>query len=395
MALNITKIIEEKYKNYKLSQDKETAEEEVKNLAGMVAMLYATAGIDSITEIEEGIIKKIYTEIITKAQQLEIDINIINIAEQNVSAIVDKKNLSLSEALRYILAYKDYKKSDFLSKLEMSIEAIIKADGVLTKEEELFQERFTLFIKKGKSSLSEIEQAEENDVIPNNYYIQGVTSKLNFAQHPSTQIISPNDNNFKNINSLAPNKFYIIHPIDSNMLFSISDIAKINDFIIDEFRSLACALGAKKFTFEQSIISEESEDKSVFFSGKFSSTTGQNGEVNSNYKSETNNNSKNIIKKTAEFIGGEKESKDKVLNSLLWLKHSYSSKKLIEQVYSSNCPKLFEDYIDLESYLEENTNFDFDGSVKVAAINDSKIESKLKSKMNTMKKMKQHIILEF
>ena len=57
MALQLSKLIEEKYNNYKLTQDKEATELEIKNLSGMVAVLYAVSSIDSIDETEEGIIK--------------------------------------------------------------------------------------------------------------------------------------------------------------------------------------------------------------------------------------------------------------------------------------------------------------------------------------------------
>ncbi len=395
MALQLSKLIEEKYNNYKLTQDKEATELEIKNLSGMVAVLYAVSSIDSIDETEEGIIKHIYTEILQKAKNLNIDSDLIDRTEKNITSLVSKRDISLSEALRYVIAYKHYKKGNFLSTLEMSIEAIVEADGELSKSEELFLKRFDLFIKKGKDAIADIEQAENADIIPENYYLQGSTTTSNFIQHPSTQLLKQSDNKFKNISSLTPNKFYIIHPMDSNMLLPVDDVTKINDFIIDELRSLACSLGAKKFSYEQSIVSEETEDKSLFFSGKFSSSTGQSGDIESDYKSDTKANNKNLIKKTAEFSGGQKEDKEKVLSSLLWLRNNHSTEKLIEQVYSPNSPILLEDDIYLESYLEENTNLDFKGSMKVAGLNNAETKNKLEIKMNTMKKIKQHIIIEF
>jgi hypothetical protein len=394
MALQLSKLIEDKYNDFKLQQDKEATELELRNLSGMVAVLYAVSGIDNINEIEEGIIKQIYQTIIDKAIELDIDNTLIDRVKHNITNIIEKRNIKLSEALRYVIAYKDYQKGNFLSSLEFSIESIIEADGELTKEEEQFLERFKIFLKKGKDAIQEIEQAENDDIVPENYYIQSSTNNTSIINHPSTKLLKQNDNLFKNIANLTANKFYIIHPMDSNILLAVDDIVKIDEFIIDEFRSLACSLGAKKFVYTQSIIENQKEDTFVFLKSKFSSAS-QSGEIESSNKSDKENKSTNEISKTAEFSSGEKEDRHVVENNLLWLKNNYSIKQLLDQVYSKNSITKFEDDIYLEIFVKDNGNFDFNGNIKVAAINNAEAKLTMESKINNLKKTKQHILIEF
>jgi|GEM_PF-5747717 len=377
----------------------------IEYLPFFIATMFSIANVDGIHKTEEKVIAEFLKEFEIEVKSLncnELDNTLNKIKEPLLEIENNKNTIMFSEAIKYFpYLEKEDLDDDIKKTLNNILITIINADSITTQEEDKIAEHIKLFIKKGKRALPEIKKSEQELLLKKYYLIENDKNFTPKELLPNTEIITRDNLNFLNIQSLDSNAFYIEHPMIKNILWSPLNISQLEDLILDEWVMISEMLGAKSIK----IMTEEN------FSQNKSNIYETNAELSSEYKSyqgeikgNTNSSKENSItnKKTRKyertFETGNKEPKEKVSNELVWLKNNSLLKGLIKSRYSKNPSSSFSDMISGENYLSENHEFSYEATLKariaILEFNGEFISNK-SQKQNTFRSFKRHLDIEF
>lgn len=376
---------EDEYKRGQTEKNKEI-KNSIETLPFFIATSYSMANIDGeISNEEQQIITKYKNNIIKlmPKDEEEKQRKILSEIENN------KCYIKLSEAILYI--NEDYEK--FAQKqIEESIKKIIWADGKKDDREEELLKRINIFIRNGRESIKEIKELENNDLLPN-YYL---TNNENFkTKISSTQLITPDSQKFNNIKELQNNNYYVVHPMNDNTLFDIKDIDNIETLIISEWHSLANKLGAKSFSCTVEIEESSTENNDQEINTNINSIYGSSG-VEQNSSSLKNDYESKFTQFNYESKGAKcTQSKEELLNNMLWLKNNTLAVNLVDAMTSTNSHTKFEIESSLKKFNDSNKQFNLTAHLSLLEKIDSKLKVDIEKNITTKSHYKQKIIITF
>lgn len=329
---------------------------EIENMPFLISASYAMANVDGhIDKQEEAFIDKLILDMIKSIDDKQTK----NKTKRTIEIIKNKKKeIKLSDAIDYITVDNEAFIKKDLKEYRSLVENVAKADTKMLPVEIELLNRLDLILEKGRTAKEEILEKEKKDsfnFLPN-YYLEGSSVQKNTM---STEFITKENNEFSNINELLENRCYVKHPMDSRLLFDLQDIDKVPELKIIELKSIAFKLGAK--TFEGSIHKKTTK--------KTQSEKSSNEKMEEyRGKAELNINGKTFEEEYNEIItnhyfeaGGNlpEESKEELINSLLWLKSDQDIKYLIENMKSENKLTTYNYEMSLNQYKNYNRDFDF------------------------------------
>jgi hypothetical protein len=349
----------------------------LKLLPSITKLMYSFANIDGIKKIEEDKIIEFYSEILKELEKESSLLNKVPLVRNKIKKIIDNKNdIKLSEALSELEEIGGYK--DLFKKLKINKEKLIeitKADGIVTNPEKEIIRRYNLFLESNIKSqaIDKIKQLEEEDLIPvpEHYKYENKKSPiLNFAYKKEENgliLLYKNSNNFKNIDQLVENEYYILHPNDSNYLYPISKINTIKDEIINEIANIISSIGATEVKidlYRAETIIKTSNKKT------FANIDTNVINANMNNTSNNSNNESTLFTRVAnrKYKTGKKEDKALVLSKQIWTKGDSKINDLIESVYSNNPLVEWEEELYVKIFVKNINSTTFNASVKIAKL---------------------------
>jgi len=374
--------------NYKREQSEkdENRKNQIETLPFFIATSYSMANIDGdISQEEQKIITTFQKETL-KLMPTDKKLKITRILEKIEEV---KKNIKLSEAISYINDdYETYAKS----KIKESINSVVWADGREDQREKELLKRINIFIEKGRDSIKEIKTLENNDLLPN-YYL---TSNKDFkTEISSTKLITVDDNRFKNIKELQSNNYYVIHPMSNIILFDIKSIDKIETLIIEEWHSLANKLGAKSFSCTVEIEESLNANSETKVKGEASTFQGS-----ASYRQKSSSVNQDYESKFTQFNYESKgakctQSKEELINNLLWLKNNTLALNIIDAMTSINPHTKFEIESSLKKFNDSNKQFNLQAHLSLLGKIDSELKINIENNISKKSHYKQKIIITF
>lgn len=376
---------EDDFKTQKANRNKEI-KSSIETLPFFIATSYSMANID-------GNISKEEQEIITKYKNDIIELMPKDDEKKQIKILKEIENLKnkikLSEAILYI----NEKYEKFAqNKIKESMEKIVWADKKKDDREEELLKRINIFIKKGRSSIQEIKELENNDLLPN-YYL---TNNQNFkAEISSTQLITTENTKFANIAELQNNNYYVMHPMNDKILFDIKNIDKIETLIIAEWHSLANKLGAKSFSCIVEIEEMSNENYKSEANANINSMYG-----NTNYEQNSSASKDNYESKFTQFNYESKgakcmQSREELVNNMLWLKNDILAINIIDAMTSHNPHTKFEIESSLKKFNDSNKQFNLIAHLSLLEKIDSKLKIDIENNITKKSHYKQKIIITF
>lgn len=329
---------------------------EIETIPFLISTSYAMANVDGhIDKQEEAFIDKLILDMIKSIDDKQTK----NKTKRTIEIIKNKKKeIKLSDAIDYITVDNEAFIKKDLKEYRSLVEDVAKADTKMLPVEIELLNRLDLILEKGRDAKQEILEKEKKDLfnfLPN-YYLEGSSVQKNTI---TTEFITKENNEFLNINDLLENRCYVKHPMDSRLLFDLQDIDKVPELKIIELKSIAFKLGAKTFkgsihkkTTKKAQSEKSSNEKMEEYRGK--------AELNINGKTFEEEYNEILTNHYFEVDGNPpKESKEELINSLLWLKNDPNIKCLIENMKSEKKLKIFDYEMSLNHQKNYNRDFNF------------------------------------
>ena len=376
----------------------------------IIELLYCFSDTDGeIDSREIDVIKQVADSIITDYSTFPYrDEEVLNTAIASIEKLNSSSNnvIELSEILYKLTSIEDWSKVLSSLQIDNVIERILVADSKITAREEILRNRYKLFLKSDNKieSIKNIQHQEAEDSlgIPRHFkYVNKLNNQNNNKDTKfknGLEIIDSQNKEFLNISDLAENEYYILHPVNSNYLYPLSQITMIKENTIDEIFSIAAALGALEITINVDEKIEETVDTS--FSGKISSIFSSGGrDIGAGVERtrKINNETKTTFthNKTKKFKTGHKLDKQLVSNKQLWTKSNASIRELIDNIYSPNPIAEWNEIIYFKKFFSAINNDFYKSYSKIAGKLDSDITVDMKKEITMLSEKSMNISMKF